>query len=221
MQSKEATSTSAVRFLYPDITSAATSEHAPIVKALQVLKDARLTRIHQYFLQQCTPPPQQRSVVTDIDSMDLDGEVLLAWVDELLEMHSDFNNTIEVRNSRIRLIGETVFKLTLLLPKLCNCLALPNDLCTVMDTKVEHKLKRTRIVCVAYAHLLRWLSSLYGQWLTDVRFDIVGAFFLGELFVQLVHRFALHKSENTFLFAQATPFILQELATTYQISEHF
>jgi hypothetical protein len=46
------------------------------------------------------------------------------------------------------------------------------------------------------------------SWVMEVHLDEVGAYFLGNLFVRLVHRFALHKSANTLFLAQMSPYVM-------------
>ena len=197
--------------LLPDIT--VLPSHAPLVKTIKVLQDNDLEKVSAFFKKRFTPPPEQSSNIEQF--LDEENEELFDLLDEMFEVSSSnasSTSTEERKSSRIRLIGKHVLQLSPIFAKLTSTLKLEEE---------SQQQLSSRIVCCTYAHLMRCLSSLYAEWVLCIGVDDVEAYFLGELFVRLVHRFALHKSANTCLLAQVSPFVIDMLQDTYRLCDNF
>lgn len=193
-------------------------ETAPLLKIVLILENSKLKRISNYYRKYYTPPPAQQK---DLQSY-MEGDDIMRDLDEIFNDDVSKSSSVEEqRASRIRLIGQNVHQLAPILPNLVQCLCPPtvgNE--SVWPDGVPQTTQEMAavIVCWTYIHLLRSLSSLYAAWVMTVNLDEIGASLLGELFVRLVHRFALHKSANTFLFAQVAPFLMDSMKDTYRLS---
>jgi hypothetical protein len=117
------------------------------------------------------------------------------------EEETDGKSTIP----KVRLIGEDV-------DKLC-----PNVF-QVLGSINTPELKEEFIVMSSYAHLLKCLGSIIGQFSIEVDVDDIGAHFVSEIFVKLAYRFSLPFSLNTFYFAKISPFLFHILKDMFMIS---
>jgi hypothetical protein len=115
------------------------------------------------------------------------------------------------------LIGESIAHLSPHMASLVRCLEPINE--TWPDGAKETSLEfQQRTVCHTYVHVLRCLSSQLSTWFLTLNCDEFGTLFMGELFVSLVHNFKLHKSYNTFLFCQVSPFKVFQNIEKFRIS---
>jgi hypothetical protein len=141
-------------------------------------------------------------------------------IDDLFEVPFFSQNT-KKDAYRVRLIGESIRKLSPHLSTLVSCLKPVGENGTTWpDEKLESSEEfQNRIVCHTYVHLLRCHSSVLSSWTVAHSRDELGALFMGNLFVLLVDEFHLHKSYNTFLFAQVAPYKIKANLEQFQISE--
>lgn len=131
------------------------------------------------------------------------------------ELQGEKQSTVEEkRAARIRLVGQNVNVLAIIFPEIVDCLRPycegPSNAYIWPDGSPESSEELgARVTCWAYVHFLRSLSALNAAWVMRVGLDEHGAYFLGELFVRLVHRSAVHKKfMNTSLFAHLGPFFM-------------
>jgi hypothetical protein len=186
---------------------------SPLKRAMEVLQKAGLARIVEYFISYYSPPVQ--TLQSSGEELNSESDVFeLLDIDEDSEMSSA---ALQKRTCRIRLLGIQVKQASPFLAELVDCLHPANSVWPDGNQETVEQ-KRTRIVCWTYVHLLLCLSGIFNTSLQRVNVDNVGAMFIGELFVRLVHRFALHKSCNTFLFAQAAPYLMNTFQTKLQLT---
>ena len=74
------------------------------------------------------------------------------------------------------------------------------------------------IVMSAYAHLLKCLGSIIGQFSVEVGVDDIGAQFVSEIFVKLTYRYSLPFTLNSFYFGKVSAYLFQLLKDLFMIS---
>ena len=194
-------------------------EASPLIQATRVLEDGRLPKLAAFFRKRFTPAPDESSRVEQYLDLDGCGEDLFDLLEDLFDLQCGQSatpaNDKASRNSRIRLIGEHVRKLAPIFSSLCRSLKFPAGI------EETPRFLCARIVCCTYVHLLKCMSSLYAEWILRVNFDDKGSFLLGDVFVRLVHRFALHRSANTSLLAQISPLLISFFKETYMVNSTY
>ena len=114
---------------------------------------------------------------------------------------------------KIRLIGADVGKLIPHTPLLLDILQ-SSERYTPTQKEVE-----TLVVMSSYAHLLKCLGGIFGQFVILVQQDEIGAAFLGALFVRLTYVFSLFYSTNSFYLGKVSAFLLEYLQDFFMISK--
>jgi hypothetical protein len=187
----------------------------PLVRVLGLLKCANLTTVAAYFVRRFTPPLSQQTEKFSTDMVHEDQDP-----DDEFEPGDSMNENAESsssKQSRIRLIGEHIKKLSPIMSSLVSCLKPKNGSWPDMSGESSKEFK-DRTVCHTYVHLLRCHSSLLSSWTLTPFCDEHGMLFVGNLFVSLVCNAALHKSFNTFLFAQVAPYKVKRNLFKFMLS---
>jgi hypothetical protein len=187
-----------------------TSE-TPLRKILDIFRSIHLGKLAAYFESKFTMLTERN----ELELNSLQDEV--SWAETNFFPTSDTNR----KETRCRLIGEHIKKISPHMAELVACIRPPADSGTLCwpDGKLESEQEfKNRVGCHAYVHLLRCLSSVLSSWVMTINCDEHGAEFLGNLFVLVVRHFALHRSYNTFCFAQIAPFKIKSNRFKYQIS---
>jgi uncharacterized protein (DUF952 family) len=141
----------------------------PLVKVLELLTVAKLGKVAEYFHRKYSPPGSQLPAeeFVDVDE-DSDVEEDAELVDDEHDISEGVADSNGEKNGRIRLIGESVKKLSPIMADLVHCLkptavqggkrAWPDE---TEETGIEF---RQRLVCHCYVHLLRCHSALLSSW---------------------------------------------------------
>jgi hypothetical protein len=186
---------------------------SPLVQVIAILKSAKLSKLAAYFERNHTPPVSQSSIALGMDHVDGEDNELS---DELNDFFFDESLSANAGTERrFRLIGESVRKLSPYMSELVKCLKVNKP---DVDSSIESsKNFKNRLICHVYVHLLRCLSAMLSVWIIKPSYDEHGIQMLGDLFVALVHNYSLHKSYNTFCFAQVSPFKIKQYLARFQI----
>lgn len=203
---------------YPDISRA--PPDSPLVKAIQLLRSIKMKKFADNFVKLYTPPVNQTAATAlanhENPDMQQEDDDWMADLDALLGMDG-LGSTPQKDSQRIRMIGENIETFSPNAVLLVLCLKPINGIWP--DGKLESTAEfRERLVCHSYVHLLRSLSAMLSTWILVMFRDEHGIQLLGDLFVLLVHHFKLHKSYNTFLFSQVSPFKVKRNMFRYQLS---
>lgn len=200
---------------FPDISKA--SPESPLAQVIEVMRRIKMNKFAKYFVEQYTPPANQSAAVACSElTNDLEEEFdLLADLDAILGL-GPVESSQNKDSQRLRMIGENIKILSPHFISLVLCLRPTNGIWA--DGKPESQTEfKNRIVCHIYVHLLRSLSAMLSTWIITLFWDEHGIQLLGDMYVMLVHRFKLHKSYNTFLFAQVSPFKVKQNMFRYQL----
>jgi hypothetical protein len=190
------------------------------MQVLDMLKSIGLPKARAYFQRTYTPAipsahilqPDSQQENCNLDEDDFEENQFFPGEESELSAAATPDG-----RTRLRLIGESVKKLSPYMAALVACLKPTGG--KWPDNKSESSLEfRDRVICHTYVHLLRCHSSLLSTWIITPFCDEHGAQFTGDLFVWLVHNFSLHKSYNSFLFAQLSPFKIKQYLFRYRIS---
>lgn len=193
--------------VFPDISKA--DPQAPLVLALNLLRDVHLKKLADYFERQFLPSVD----APQLDPMEFD---VIGDVEEIFGGEKGVNS-LNQEVTHARLIGESIKKISPHLSELSLCAKPPNGLWKDGQPETAQEVEK-RIVTHTYVHLLRTLSASLSAWIMVVFRDEHGIQMLGDLYVLLVHRYRLHKSYNSFLFAQVSPYKIKRNMIRYRIS---
>ena len=196
----------------PNVT--AVSAEAPLQRILSLMHSIGLGKITAYFQKRYTPP-QGICVPQELDQNSNFGEDCA-----LMFGYADIDSTATSENQlerRLRIIGEVIGKLSPHFSSLCLCLK-PLNITWPDGSSESVQEFQDRIISHSYIHILRCLSAALSTWFLKLFRDEHGIQMLGDLFVNIVHRYSLHKSYNTFLFAQVSPFKVKRNMFRFQIS---
>lgn len=181
------------------------SAESPLAKVVELLRHIKMKKFADYFTRQYTPPLIECAASGICIEEELgDDYDLVADIDEVLGMEHSGSNGSNA-GKRIRMIGESVLKLSPKLVLFVRCLKPSNGEWPSGQRETSQELKQ-RLICHSYVHVVRALSAMLSSWTLIIFQSEHGMQLLGDLFVLLVHRFKLHKSYNTFLMAQVSPF---------------
>jgi hypothetical protein len=189
---------------------------SPLARAVSILHSINLPSVATHFFNFYTPVSSEHEAEQDLKD-DAAETVQVLQFEDAPNAATPLAEK-DATNSRLRLLGSHAKIICANLPKLVDCVRPAVEGLWPDGSAESDEEKRQHMILWTYAHLTISLCSLYSCWLIKINFDEVGASFLGELFVRLVHRFALHKSCNTFLFIQVAPFLMQSLIRKYQLN---